>query len=125
MIQMNPNLFEFTSHYLAHIAINCFTNKYYEMTSPVIIQDPISGKMQNTEEVRLLSIFQTKTDPKNKLYKNNVYSPKGTNKILMVFNRTKITIWKEYFLRFDEGKRENMTIQMQAQEQKIRRHTAL
>lgn len=43
----------------------------------------------------------------------------------MVFNRSKITIWKEYFLRFDEGKRESMTLQMQAQEQKIRRNTAL
>lgn len=35
LIRMNTHQFEFTTHYLAHFAFNCFTNKYYELTSPI------------------------------------------------------------------------------------------
>ena len=48
LIRMNSNQFEFTSHYLAHIAFNCHTNKFYELTSPIISVDPVTNKNQPT-----------------------------------------------------------------------------
>lgn len=41
---MNPSHFEFTSSYLSHLAINCFTNKFYEFISPIVVTDQVNGK---------------------------------------------------------------------------------
>ena len=57
LIQINSSQFEFTSQYLAHIAFNCFTNKYYELTFPIVVVDQINGKKQSTDDIKLLSIF--------------------------------------------------------------------
>jgi hypothetical protein len=73
LLSMNTYHFEFTTHYLNHIAINCFTNKHYELNSPIVVSDMINGKKQNTDDVKLFSIFQLKTDSKNQLFKNQLY----------------------------------------------------
>ena len=111
LLQMNIHQFEFTTHYLSHIAINCFTNKYFELTSPVIVADTlINGKKQAPDEVTLLSIFQLETDKQSNLYRNPVFiKQQNTRRNPMELDPSKIAIWKEYFCRYDEGKREYMT----------------
>jgi len=53
LINMNPNQFQFTTHYLAQIAFNMFTNKFFETTQPCTTND----KNINEDEIKLLSIF--------------------------------------------------------------------
>jgi len=107
---MNIHQFEFSTHYLTHIACNCFSNKYFEMSSPIIVVDLVNGKKQSTDEVKLLSIFQLEQDKVSRLYANPVFAKKQTSKRNpMELDPSKIAIWKEYFCRYDEGKREYMT----------------
>lgn len=42
LIYMNRHMFEFTPHYLANLAFNCFTSKYFELTFPIL---------QNTDQI--------------------------------------------------------------------------
>lgn len=117
---MNLYHFEFTTYYLTHIAINCFTTKHYELNFPIVLNDTINGKRQNTDEVKLLSIFQTETDPKNPLFKNQWFDKQTNQANQLSLDPSKISIWKEYFCRFDENKRDIMSHQVQTAEMKDR-----
>ena len=69
----------------------------------------LGGKKQNTDEVKLLSIFQD-AHKANNLYKNSLYVPQEQpKKNPMSLDPSKIQLWKEYFCRFDENKREHMS----------------
>ena len=104
---MNPYQFEFTTHYLAEMAFNCFTNKYFELCGPINKY----SKDQNSNE-KLVSLFQDNASS-NKLYVNQVFEP--GSKCSMEFDCTKMTIWKEYFCRYDEGKKDKNQLSQQLQ----------
>lgn len=126
LIKMNTHQFEFTSHYLAHFGFNSFTNKYYELTSPIVKFDTTNPKQRlPTDEVKLLSLFQD-SDHQNSLFHNQLFVNRvtgATGKIRnpMELDPTKITIWIEYFCRYDEGKKEYMTNQVQLAEENFKR----
>mmetsp|Transcript_21811 Transcript_21811/g.33740 ORF Transcript_21811/g.33740 Transcript_21811/m.33740 type:complete len:97 (+) Transcript_21811:1821-2111(+) len=70
LISMNPNEFEFTGHYLADIAFNCFTNRFYETVFP-IRQDVNQYKRgQLDEDTSLLSMFTIEKSKKQALFIN-------------------------------------------------------
>jgi hypothetical protein len=102
---MNPFTFEFTSRYLAKIAFESMTNKFFEMSSPVTDYDRATNKKKISNDIELVSVFQPESDIKNKLFHNCQYvKPEKNRKIDL--DPTKITLWKEYFCRFDEGKKD-------------------
>lgn len=43
LMAMNQYQFEFTHHYLAHIAVNCFSTKHFELNFPIIVHDIINS----------------------------------------------------------------------------------
>jgi len=57
LLGMNQFHFQFTTSYLSHIAFNSFTNKFYELCSPIMLSDMLNGKKQTTDGVQLLSLF--------------------------------------------------------------------
>ena len=73
----------------------------------------ISGEKKLLENEYLLSIFKLNTfsSKEESLFKNYVfseqYAPKS--KAPMELDPTKISLWKEYFCRHDEGKKEQMS----------------
>ena len=102
---MNPFTFEFTNRYLAKIAFESMTNKFFEMCSPVTDFDRATNKKKQANDIELVSFFQIESDMKNKLLINPQYvKPEKNRKIDL--DPTKITLWKEYFCRFDEGKKD-------------------
>jgi hypothetical protein len=104
---MNQFTFEFTSDYLAKIGFESMTNKYYEICSPMTDIDRATNKKKPIENIELLSIFQIKIDKKDKLYFNSMYvKPEPGKNRKIEFDPTKITLWKEYFCRFDEGRKD-------------------
>jgi hypothetical protein len=109
LLAMNIHHFQFTSYYLSHIAVNCFTNKHFEMNSPITVNDMVNGKKQSTDDVKLLSIFQLTSDKNNQLFRNSVFDEEISRQNYIRLDPSKISIWKEYFCRFDENKRECMS----------------
>ena len=102
---MNPFTFEFTSNYLAKIASESMSSKFFEMSSPITEHDRATNKKKHSNDIELLSIFQLEQDTKNKLFINPQYvKPEKARKIDL--DPTKITLWKENFCRFDEGKKD-------------------
>lgn len=67
---MNPFTFEFTSRYLAKIASESMTNKFFEMSSPVTDHDRATNKKKLSNDTELISIFQLEKDTQNKLFFN-------------------------------------------------------
>ena len=85
--------------------------------------DQAKGKKHLSEEVKLLSIFQPQLDQDSANFVNQMFSsfnaPKS--KAPMELDPTQISVWIEYFCRYDEGKREQMSLQLQlAEEMKLR-----
>ena len=107
---MNPTQFEFTTKYLVHIAYNCFSNKYFETITPLTSIDLVTGKKSLQDNEYLLSIFKLNSFSlkDQTLFKNYVYSEQFApkSKAPMELDPTKMTVWKEYFCRYDEGKKE-------------------
>ena len=56
-MEMNPFTFEFTSRYLAKIAFESMTNKFFEMSSPVTEYDRATSKKKFSNDIELVSAF--------------------------------------------------------------------
>lgn len=63
-----------------------------------------------------MSIFQLEQDKKNTLYKNQRFDKSLNTKNELSVDPSQITLWKEYFCRFDENKREIMGHQLELAE---------
>lgn len=118
LMSMNLYQFEFTRHYLVHIAVNCFSTKHFELNFPIIVHDMINGNKQSTDDVKLMSIFQLEVDTKNTLFKNQSFDKTLNSKNELSVDPSQISLWKEYFCRFDENKRESMGHQLETAEVK-------
>jgi myotubularin-related protein 1/2 len=108
LIQMNPHLFEFTTYFLVNIAFNCFTSRFYELVFPIYTVE--QGRNHRIDDqTQLVSIFQAQ-DKHNRLYSNQFYVKRDKNHI--EFDKTRISVWKEYFCRYDDGKKEQLSKQI-------------
>lgn len=123
MLVMNPTQFEYSQEYLLHLAFNCFTSKYFETMTPLINED-YSGRKDLQLELKLLSVCRGHTyDGNNQkvfaskreqaLYTNHLFSHKLLpKKAAMSIDPSRISLWTEYFCRYDEGKKENTGYQI-------------
>jgi len=95
---------------LVHLAYNCFSNKYFETLTPMITINSVSGEKKLVDNEYLLSIFKLNSfsTKDESLFRNFVFSEQYTpkSKAPMELDPTKISLWKEYFCRHDEGKKE-------------------
>lgn len=126
LIKMNAAQFEFTSSYLVHIAFNVFTNKFFETTMPITGLDQGTGKVKLQPDIKLLSMFQANDDKKNPAFVNHVFSTQTVpkSKAPMELDPSKITLWFDYFCRYDEGKKENMSQQVTALDENVQKTTS-
>ena len=123
LVKMNSSQFEFTSSYLAHVAFNCFTNKYFEMVTPILSTDQVKDRLFLNEKVKLVSLLQPGLDSRNNVYLNQTFSNYAdqSNKVPIELDRTKIGAWMEYFCRYDESKYWQMSSQLQMMEEQYMR----
>lgn len=74
------------------------------------------------EKVKLVSLLQPVSDSQNNVYFNQLYSAVsdlGSNRMPMELDKTKISIWIEYFCRYDESKYWSMSSQLQMSDEQL------
>lgn len=104
------------------MASNIFTNKFFETVTPIISTDQVTDRLFLNEKVRLVSLMQPAIDSQNSVFFNQMFSTiadSGSNRMPMELDRTKITIWIEYFCRFDESKYWQMSSQLQMADEQL------
>lgn len=85
-VRMNPSQFEFTNNYLVSIAFKCFTNKYFETATPILVTDTSSSQKFLNNEIKLISMFQPSIDSKNNNYLNQMFQTFGAPNSKPYFN---------------------------------------
>ena len=98
---MNPDQFEYTSDYLAHIAFGSMTNKYFEFTLPTSIKTRDNTDVER-EKATLISVLEPAEDKNIKMFYNIHYVNSSQNTKKFVVDTTMIKFWKKFFGRYGD-----------------------